>query len=119
MKSKISYLSSVGIAVAVCLFILPLFPQAQAQKVQGYLMTDYVVKPSMAKEFEAATIEGNGLFAGIKFPYGWTAYSTEDFHYYFFTPIETNFASIDRFSAAISEGEAQLPESSASPASRR
>jgi len=110
MKNKISYLLSLGSAFATCLFMLPDYTRAQEQKAQGYLMIDYVVKPSMAKEFEAATIQENGLFAGIKFPYCWTAYSTEDFHYYFFTPIETNFASLDRFSAALIEAEAQLGE---------
>jgi hypothetical protein len=110
MKSKILALSSVGLAIVACLFALPVSTQAQEHKAQGYLMIDYVVKPSMAKEFEAVTIEENGLFARIKFPYGWTAYSAEDFHYYFFTPIETNFASLDRFGAALIEAEAQLGE---------
>ncbi len=109
MKSKISFLSSVGLAVAVCFVVLPVFTQAQEQKAQAYLMWDYVVKPSMAKEFEAAAIEENGLFAGIKFPYGWTAYSTEDFHYYFFIPIR-NFAAIDGIYAAFGQAETQLGE---------
>jgi hypothetical protein len=110
VKSKILALSSVGLALAVCLFVLPVSTQAQEQKAQGYLMIDYVVKPSLAKEFEAATIEENGLFAGVKFPYGWTGYSTEDFHYYFFAPIGGNFASLDSFSAALIEAEIQLGE---------
>ena len=110
MKSKILALSSVGLAVTVCLFALPVFTQAQGQKAQGYLMIDYVVKPYMAKEFEAITIEENGLFAGIKFPYGWTAYSTEDLHYYFFFPIE-NFGSFDVIRTAFDEAEKRLGES--------
>lgn len=109
MKSKILALSSVGLAVAVCLFALPVSTQAQEQKAQGYLMIDYVVKPSMAKQFEAATTEEIGLYAGIKFPIGWTAYSSDDFHYYFFIPIG-NFAAIDGIYAAFGEAEKQLGE---------
>ena len=76
MKSKISVLSSVRLAVVACLFALPISTQAQEQKTQGYLMWDYVVKPSAARQFEAAFTEEIGLYAGIKFPFGWTAYST-------------------------------------------
>jgi hypothetical protein len=110
MKSKILALSSVGLAVAACLFVLPVSTRAQEQKAQGYLMIDYAVKPSMAKEFESATIEENGLLAGINFPYGWTGYSTDDFHYYFFAPIGNNFASLDNLNTATSEAETQLGE---------
>lgn len=110
MKSKILALSSVGLTVTLCLFALPFSTQAQEQKAQGYVMTEYVVKPYMAKQFEAATIEENGLFAGIKFPYGWAAYSTEDFHYYFFFPIE-NFGSFDVIRTAFDEAETRLGES--------
>jgi hypothetical protein len=104
MKSKISVLSAVGLAVAACLVALPVSTQAQEQKAQGYLMEDYVVKPSMAKQFEAATAEEIGLYAGIKSPFGWTAYSSEDFHYYFFIQIG-NFASIDSIYAAFGQAK--------------
>lgn len=109
MKSKISVLLSVGLAVAACLVVLPVLTQAQEQKAQGYLMEDYVVKPSMAKQFEAATAEKIGLYAGIKFPFGWTACSSEDFHYYFFIPIG-NFASIDSIYAAFGQAKTRLGE---------
>ena len=49
------------------------------------------------------------MFAGIKFPYGYDAFTTEDLHYYFFTPIGKDAASIDRFNAALTEAEARLP----------
>jgi len=110
MKGKISYLSSTGFMVVVCLLVLPVFTQAQALKAQAYLMTEFIVKPYMAKEFEAAIIEENALFAGINFPYGGTAYSTQDFHYYFFIPIGKDAASLDRYGAAMTEAEAKLGE---------
>jgi hypothetical protein len=96
--------------VVVCLLVLPVLTQAQELKAQAYLMTEFVVKPYMAKEFEAATIEENGLFAGINFPYGSTAYSTEDFHYYFFIPIGKDAASLERHGAAMTEAEVKLGE---------
>jgi len=110
MKTKILSLLSIGFTVAAGLFALPVSTQAQALKAQGYLMVEHVVKPFMAKKFEAATIEGNVLFAGIKYPYSFTAYSTEDFHYYFFSPIGENFASLDSRSTAYFEAETQLGE---------
>ena len=110
MKSKNCYLSSIGFVVVVCLLALPVFTQGQELKAQGYLMTEYVVKPFMAKEFEKATIEEKAMFADVNFPYDWNAYSTEDFHYYFFTPIGKDAASLDSFNAALTEAEARLPE---------
>jgi hypothetical protein len=110
MKSKVPYLSLMGLVVMIGLLVLPVFTQAQELKAQGYLMTEYVVKPFMAKEFETATIEEKAMFADINFPYGWNAFSTEDFHYYFFTPIGKDAASLDRFNAALTEAEARLPE---------
>ena len=110
MKGKTSYLPSMGFVIVVCLFVLSVFTQAQELKAQGYLLTEYVVKPFMAKEFEKATIEEKAMFADVNFPYGWNAYSTEDFHYYFFTPIGKDAASLDRFNAALTEAEARLQE---------
>jgi hypothetical protein len=108
MKSKISFLASIGFVVVVCLLALPVFTQGQELKAQSYLMTEYVVKPFMAKEFETPVIEEKAMFADVNFPYGWNAYSTEDFHYYFFTPIGKDVASLDRFNAALTEAEARL-----------
>jgi hypothetical protein len=110
MKGTISFLASIGFVVVVCLLALPVFTQDQELKAQGYLMTEYVVKPFMAKEFEKATIEEKAMFADVNFPYGWNAYSTEDFHYYFFTPTGKDVASLDRFNAALTEAETRLPE---------
>ena len=109
MKGKVCYLSSMGLAAMMGLLVVPVFTQAQELRAQGYLMTEYVVKPYMAKEFEAVTIEERAMFAEINFPYGYDTFSTEDFHYYFFTPIGKDLASLDRFNAALTEAEARLP----------
>jgi hypothetical protein len=110
MKRKVPYLSSMGLVVMISLLVLPVFTQAQELKAQAYLMTEYVVKPYMAKEFEAATLEEKAMFADINYSYGWNAFSTEDFHYYFFMPIGKDAASLDRHNAALDEAEARLPE---------
>jgi hypothetical protein len=110
MKSKNCYLLSMGCVVLAGLLVLPVFTKAQELKAQAYLMTEYVVKPYMAKEFEAATIEEIGLFAGINFPYGGAAYCTEDWHYYFFIPIGKDAASLEKYGAAMTEAVAKLGE---------
>jgi len=110
MKSKVLCLSSVGLAVMMGFLVLPAFSLAQELEAQGYLLTEYIVKPSMVKEFETATIEEISMFADINFPYGHEAFKTDDFHYYFFTPIGKDAASIDRFNAALTEAEARLPK---------
>lgn len=109
MKSKFLAHSSAGLAIVACLLLLPVPTPSQEQKPQGYLMWDYVVKPSAARQFEAAFTEEIGLYTDIKFPFGWTAYSTEDFHYYFFIPIG-NMASVDDIYAAFGEAERRLGE---------
>lgn len=73
-------------------------------------MTEYVVKSSMIKEFNAAIMEENALFAGINFPHGGTAYSTEDLHYYSFIPVGKDAASLEKCGAAMTEAPAKLGE---------
>jgi hypothetical protein len=90
--------------------MLPVFAPAQELKAQAYLMTEYVVKPYMAKEFEAAVVGENAMFADIDYSYGWTAYSTEGFHYYFFIPIGEDVACLERHNAVLEEAEARLPK---------
>ncbi len=111
MKGKSLDHSSREIIALVFLLGLPFFAQGQELKAQAYIMTEYVVKPYMSKAFEAATAEENAMFAAINYSYGWTAFSTEDFHYYFFVPIGKDAASLDRHNATLNEAEARLPES--------
>jgi hypothetical protein len=110
MKAKVSCLSAAALFSLLGLLALSLLTPAQELTAQGYLLTEYIVKPSMAKEFETATTAEIAMFADINFPYGHEAFSTEDFHYYFFTPIGKDAASIDRFNAALTEAEARLPK---------
>lgn len=110
MKRKVLYRSSRNIAALVSLLGLPYFVQAQELKAQAYIMTEYIVKPYMTKAFEAATAEEKAMFAAINYAFGWTAFSTEDFHYYFFVPIGKDATSLDKHNAALDEAEARLPE---------
>jgi hypothetical protein len=92
MKTKISVLLSVfllaGFYAAISL------AQAQEQKPQLYWITDCAVGPGMASKFEAAVKDECALTAEGKSPYPWMAYSSDDFHYYFVSPIK-NYADID------------------------
>ena len=108
MKSKVHTFSSREVLALAFLLGFPFYAQAQELKAQAYIMTEYIVKPSMIKEFEATTIEENALFAGIQFPYGWSAFSTEDSYYYFLTPLGKDFASLDTLRAAFDEAELRL-----------
>jgi len=92
MKTKISVLLSVfllaGFYAAISL------AQAQEQKPQLYWITDCAVKPGMVSKFEAAVKEECALTAEGKSLYPWMAYSSDDFHYYFVSPLK-NHADID------------------------
>jgi hypothetical protein len=110
MKAEFPYRLSLGLAVMIGLLVPAFSAPAQELKAQGCLLTEYIVKPPMVKEFETVTIEEIAMFANVNFPYGHSAFSTEDFHYYFITPIGKDAASIDQFNAALTEAEARLPE---------
>jgi hypothetical protein len=92
MKTKIFVLLPVfllaGFYAAISL------AQAQEQKPQLYEIYDFLVKPGMVAKFEAAVKAENALTAEGKYPYPWMAYSSDDFHYYFVSPIK-NYADID------------------------
>jgi len=74
--------------------LVPGLGLAQQQKPQAYWIYQEVVKPSSVAKYEEATKKEFALFAEAKSPYPWTAYSTDDFYYYFLSPIE-NFAAMD------------------------
>jgi hypothetical protein len=72
---------------------------AQEKKPQLYFIEDYVVKPSMIPQFEAALKEfTTGFFQPYAWPWPFEAYATDDFHYYFLYPAE-NMAGIDKMFA--------------------
>ena len=88
MKNKAAVFLAVGLFAV--LFVFSGSIGAQEQKSQLYSITEVVAKPAMAAKFEAAVKKENEL----GYPYPYSAYSTDDFYYYFLVPIE-NYAAID------------------------
>jgi hypothetical protein len=82
---------------------LPVATLAQEQKPQLYYVYDFVVKPAMVSQFEAAVKREIEL--GHPSPYN--TFSTDDFHYYFLTPIQ-NYAAIDSMDKADNEWSAKV-----------
>jgi hypothetical protein len=72
------------------------YARAQEPKSQLYIVWDVVVTPDKFMAYEAASVKMFQFFAKHEFPWGWNAYRTEDFHYYYLTPIE-NMAELDKF----------------------
>jgi hypothetical protein len=101
VKSKAAVFLAVGLFSV--LFVLSGMTGAQEQKSQLYSITEVVVKPAMAAKFEAAIKKENEL--GYPFPS--EAYSTDDYYYYFLTPIE-NYAGIDAMNKAEGEWSAKI-----------
>jgi hypothetical protein len=83
--------------------VLPAIAQAQDQKPQLFYVYDFVVKPAMVSQFEAAVKREIEL--GHPSPYN--TFSTDDFHYYFVMPIQ-NFARIDSMEKADDEWSAKI-----------
>lgn len=86
MKAKICVLLA-GVFVA-CFFAQVMLAQAQEQKPQLWFVEDMVVKPSKINDFEAVTKDFNAVFKKYGFPYPMNTYSSDDFHYYLFYPVE-------------------------------
>ena len=78
--------------------------QTQAQR---FIFWDEIVKPSMVTEYEAGVKKQVALFSKYKSQYPWNAYSTNDFHYYYVTPVE-NSADIDKVSDAFDAMEKNM-----------
>jgi hypothetical protein len=93
----------VGMVLLVVLFVLSGLTGAQERKAQLYSITEVVVKPAMAAKFEAGIKKENEL----GYPFLSEAYSTDDFYYYFLTPIE-NYAGIDAMNRAEGEWAAKI-----------
>jgi len=101
VKNKAAVFLAVGLFSVF--FVLSGLTGAQEQKAQLYSITEVVVKPAMAAKFEAGIKKENEL--GYPFPS--EAYSTDDFYYYFLTPIE-NYAGIDAMNKAEGEWSAKI-----------
>jgi hypothetical protein len=103
MKTRISVVLLAVLMGAFC--FLPAIAQAQGQKAQLYYVYDFVVKPAMVSQFEAGVKQEIALGS----PAPWAAFSTDDFHYYFVTPIQ-NYAEIDSMDRADNEWSAKVGE---------
>jgi hypothetical protein len=101
MKTKILAVLVVLLLGAFC--FLPVATQAQEQKPQLYYVYDFVVKPAMVSQFEAAVKREIEL--GHPSPYN--TFSTDDLHYYFVTPIQ-NYAGIDSMDKADNEWSTKI-----------
>lgn len=99
-KATAAFLS-LGLLVGV--LALPVLSPGQEQKAERFAVWEIVVKPSMALKFEAALKKEIEL--GPLYP--WMAYSTDDYYYYFTTPIE-NYAGIDSLFKMDAEWMAKL-----------
>ncbi len=103
MKTKTTVLLSLGLFVGVLLS--PVLSPAQEQTSERFAIWEIVVKPSMVMKFE--TMLKKEIEMGP--PYPWNAYSTDDFHYYFATPIE-DYAGIDKLFKMEADWIAKLGE---------
>ena len=85
---KPNKMAGVFLLLAVGVAALALLAPAQEKKPQLYFVEDYVIKPSMVAQYEAASKE---VIATIFQPHSWSwplvTYVTEDFHYYCVYPI--------------------------------
>jgi hypothetical protein len=79
-------------------YFLPAVAQAQQQKAQLFYVYDFAVKPAMVAQFDAGVKREIELGS----PIPWNTFSTDDFHYYFVTPIQ-NYAGIDSMEQADNE----------------
>jgi len=93
MKNKALFL--LVTAIVSGFLVLSTFALTQEQKSQLYSIVEIVVKPAMVAKYEAAIKKEIEL----GYPYAFDTYSSDDFHYYFLTPIE-NYASIEAISKA-------------------
>jgi hypothetical protein len=101
MKNKTAVSWAVGLSAV--LFVLSGLAGAQEQKTQLYSVSEMAVKPGMAAEFEAAVKKEIEL----GYPMPFMTYSTDDFFYYFLTPIE-DYAGMDAMIKAEEEWAAKI-----------
>ncbi len=92
MRRKI--LSFLMVMVMVSLCVQGLSAQAKEQNSQLFAVWDIKIFPSKFIEFEAAVKDLLVFFSKYKYPYPFSVYRTNDFHYYVLAPME-NMAAID------------------------
>ncbi len=94
MRAKISFVLSVFLLVGTCAQFS--FAQAKEQKPQLWFVEEHAVKPSAINELEAVLKECIEAYKKYDWPYPMTIYSSEDFHYYLFYPVE-NYIDVEKF----------------------
>ena len=76
-------------------FSLNISAQEELPKYQAFYLVDDFVKSSMVSEYEVAVKDYVALFAENNFPYPIYLYSTNDYHYYYVTPIALSYSALD------------------------
>jgi hypothetical protein len=97
MKNRsLAILGGAGLLLGI--LVLPGLPQEP----QRYLVYECVSSAENAEAFEAGMVKEIALYSKYGLPFGWAAYSTDDYRYFFMIPIE-NSGSIDKINAAFEE----------------
>lgn len=69
---------------------------AQQAKSQMYLVYDCIVRPSADAKLYDALKEMTAFCTKHAFPYSWSVYATDDYHYYYLIPID-GYADIEKY----------------------
>jgi hypothetical protein len=85
-----------GLLAALVFFLYSGLASAQEGKSQMYLVYDFLVKPSADAKLHEALKETTAFYAKHAFPFSWSVYATEDYHYYYLIPI-AGYADIEKF----------------------
>ncbi len=110
MRGKGSIILVIGFVVG--LLLLPNMTQAEEEKAQLFFVEEVIVKPSMVAEYEAHVKNVLRILNTHSFPYPWTAFSTDDFHYFFVWQID-DYATIDSWFKALKEWQSKIGEEDA------
>jgi len=77
-------------------FSLNISAQEEPTKYQAFYVSDDLVKSSMVPEYEVALKDYIAIYAENQYPYPLSMYSTNDFHYYSVTPLNsTSYSELD------------------------
>ncbi len=92
MKSKVSCVCLTVLVFVLCSGLV----FAQEAKSQMYLVFDCSVKPSADAKLYDALKEMAAFYAKHEFPYSWSVYAMDDYHYNYLIPID-GYADIEKF----------------------
>jgi hypothetical protein len=100
MKRRISRFLIVSLMLSMS--VLSTWAQTDGKKGQFFFLVDAVVIPSMESQYFRAAENKVAFYAKNRFPFSWTVYSTEDYHYFWLLPIQ-NLKALDDLYAAFEE----------------